>query len=408
MSVPDEPRPEPSAEDIASEKSPAAGDEPTETAASKSASPGEASKDQSAGPPREAAPSRSGAGAARPGAATRRATTQRGSNSRVLRQMIGIPVSGLVGLLVGYYLLNWVGGPKYNFLDLNWPGLQPRPRRVVQDRPSGIRHDLPTGRLDDLGNRFQEFQPTQPPSTPPLPQIEPPEPLEQLPVQGRQPTSGEDYLLALAAANDLTGCPQCGSQGYIKRQVKTGQREIDGRVIELGKETAEICPECRGKPAAEVTPEVYRALCRFADAVSFVDPSTAQVQDSAGILERIVHRLAENDAAIGQIARLSGHWLRSGTRDTNGVVLIGRLGAPQPASAYHRRPLQLGEDQKPVELVARLPLEAPEGARVMVFGSLVENPAEQIRDYAGSAARVVVVGYWYALPRRSAADAANP
>ena len=41
----------------------------------------------------------------------------------VLREMIGAVLGGFLGLAVGYYLLNWIGGPRFDFLKIYLPGV---------------------------------------------------------------------------------------------------------------------------------------------------------------------------------------------------------------------------------------------------------------------------------------------
>jgi hypothetical protein len=67
------------------------------------------------------------------GRATRR--TSRNSPG-LLSHLVGVVGGGMMGLVIAYYLLNWIGGPQYNFLELNLPGLARESADVEESGPT--------------------------------------------------------------------------------------------------------------------------------------------------------------------------------------------------------------------------------------------------------------------------------
>jgi hypothetical protein len=46
-----------------------------------------------------------------------------GAKTSPLRKLVGIIGGGVLGLAIGYYLLNWIGGPRFDFLQVYLPGV---------------------------------------------------------------------------------------------------------------------------------------------------------------------------------------------------------------------------------------------------------------------------------------------
>jgi len=46
-----------------------------------------------------------------------------GAQGSPLRKLLGVIGGGLLGLTIGYYLLNWIGGPRFDFMKVYLPGV---------------------------------------------------------------------------------------------------------------------------------------------------------------------------------------------------------------------------------------------------------------------------------------------
>lgn len=65
-----------------------------------------------------------------------------GKKKSLLRELMGIVLGGLGGLLIAYYALNWFGGPQYDFANLPLPGV----RHTYQHAPRWLKPYLQPGK----------------------------------------------------------------------------------------------------------------------------------------------------------------------------------------------------------------------------------------------------------------------
>ncbi|MGQ9604947.1 MAG: hypothetical protein ACUVTW_02025 [Thermogutta sp.] len=65
-----------------------------------------------------------------------------GKKKSLLRELMGIVLGGLGGLLIAYYALNWFGGPQYDFANLPLPGV----RHTYRHAPPWLKPYLQPGK----------------------------------------------------------------------------------------------------------------------------------------------------------------------------------------------------------------------------------------------------------------------
>lgn len=65
-----------------------------------------------------------------------------GRKKSLLRELVGIVLGGLGGLLIAYYALNWFGGPKYDFANIPLPGV----RHTYRHAPPWLKPYLQPGK----------------------------------------------------------------------------------------------------------------------------------------------------------------------------------------------------------------------------------------------------------------------
>ncbi|GAB4140157.1 MAG: hypothetical protein Kow0040_28540 [Thermogutta sp.] len=65
-----------------------------------------------------------------------------GKKKSLLRELVGIVLGGLGGLLIAYYALNWFGGPQYDFANIPLPGV----RHTYRHAPPWLKPYLQPGK----------------------------------------------------------------------------------------------------------------------------------------------------------------------------------------------------------------------------------------------------------------------
>jgi hypothetical protein len=316
----------------------------------------------------------------------------------MLGQMIGVFGGGLLGLTVGYYALNYFGGPRFNFLEIALPGVPHTQPGWVDPNQAGAAAAETT--LAPSPPPPQELAASSaapssiPPSGPPH-LSEPIRPAFQFPTY-----SSDDLGRALAAANAALGCEACQSSGYIKRVVVTGVTEVAGRKIEQKAERRFPCEACGGKPTTKITKDVYDRLCQLAHVVTFVEiePGDPQLLNRKEGLERLLLKAAADREKQSTLGSFAGYALADIHRDGCGVLLAGTVQeVGQQGTLYYARLVLFGQPETVTVISpARAPLKAQD--RVLIAGSMLENPRGKLPSYDGSLPLIVWGGLHVRLP----------
>jgi hypothetical protein len=312
----------------------------------------------------------------------------------VFGNLVGVVGGGILGTLAGYWLLNYFGGPRFDFLDIPLPGIahtQPGWVDPEQREPA-----TPVGPLA-AGNdeRFapSEFSSDRPPGArsdhddvlPSRPADESDEP-PPLGPRDAPSYSSDELAAALVQANGAIGCAACNSTGFTSRVVVTGVREVNGRPIEQKAEKQVPCEVCGGHPETRITPDGYRALCRLAQRATFVHFEADE--EGLGTRKAAVRQLLLRAAAAREhrnaLGRLAGFWLNSPNRDEAGAVLAGTVNEVRQAGSLDE--LRLVLFGQPVEVTVVSAIRGPlqPGDRAVVAGAIVEQPAANLVGYEGN------------------------
>lgn len=319
-----------------------------------------------------------------------RSATRRGGPGLV-GQLVGVVGGGVLGLAIGYYLLNWIGGPQFNFLDIPLPGLPAqrgaqndlaRQPHDEEDRIGAADREMP---VDDRSAPLAaQPQPADVLETPPIeeaPQL-PPDYVGPRNVETR---SLEELSAAVRAAKSLLICDRCQSTGYVNGS--------PGRA-------GAACPECGGKVAGPIDRQAFAILCQLADAATFAEPEPDEVSNirRKEALRSLMLRAALPEERIAQIGRLAWEAVEGGDRRSRGIAVAGVVAETGRAGRLHWAKIRLSGSNDQLTAVSRLGLPARAGEPLLVLGSVVERPAEELVGYEGDLPWVIWVGASARLP----------
>jgi hypothetical protein len=365
-----------------------------------------------------------------PEAPARRSPTRK--PTVIFGNMMGIAGGGFLGIVAGYWLLNYFGGPQFDFLQLPLP-------LVAHTQPGGAPKQeggatmpppfaLARGEEDAdwaLGPVTREEAPevlaeTIDPHVIPASAAEAlVEPADHMPVDDTAATpepangsatsgskagnpvySSDELRQALEAADSVLGCAACDSTGAVTRVVVSGVREVNGQSVEQTTERQFVCEACRGRPTTRITQEVYRRLCRLSEAATYVavEPDDVSAWQQRDAIARVLLKAGGDRARLEGIGRLAGYWLANRDTDTRGILVAGTVREIEQQGDYFYTRVVLFGLPKEVTVVStiRAPLERQD--RVLIAGAVVDHPATSLPGFEGNQPVVV----WGGLPVRLA------
>lgn len=327
---------------------------------------------------------------------------QRGRKPKsAVRELIGIVVGGVGGLLIAYYCLNLFGGAQFDMLKIplpfvphtyqHWPGAKGesdateetadeaqaanRQREHLPDTHAP--EAAPAGELAMGGGGFGEMAPADPVNDLPLGYVGPLNPQFATP---REVTS------ALQAALKASGVAQ-----PAERVAFEGAREMNGRLVKL-RRTELVGDE--GASAVTVDKKAYQKLADLAAKATFLqsdeDAKLAEVRDK---LAAALTRLASAEEAIAPFAQQQ---LDRG--EEGGVVLMGNVGEIVQSGPYYGFSVQLTGTDRAASIFTDLAPELNQGDHVALMGRVVPSPQQNLPDYAGDEPAVVWLGPLAKLP----------
>ena len=139
----------------------------------------------------------------------------------------------------------------------------------------------------------------------------------------------------------------------------------------------------------------YAKLCDLAEALTFVDRSSSSVESEQAIegADRLFRETLADEHTRSEVARIAQIWIDSPHRGHGGIFLAGKLSGGQIAGDVYEYELA-PEDGGKLTLLMHEPLDPSiegSGNPVAIVGSIVDNPADQIAGYHGTAQRAIWV-----------------
>lgn len=349
------------------------------------------------------------AGASAGGVATIQAAPRRrkkqGGPLELLVMMGGMVLFGAVGLGLGYILLMWIGGREKDFMGI-WDKLPSWSKPAdgkgwMSEAPPAPPPTPLGGDVRMTGDAGQAYLAEIKGASATVPRttlashvvpVEEPNPVEATP-QNKPMLGPRRYTLAndaelktvLDAARRSLGCPKCNSTGFVVEAVgKDGPSQLDRRVR---------CEQCEGRPSGKMTPEVYDGLCALAKVATFVrlSGSEADAAESRAEVERVLAQAAGEQARAQIIGRLAGEHLLAADRGGEGVLLAGTVQAVGYEGSLYRTRLVLFGAPRAVNIYSLRPAqpELRSHDRVVIAGSIVTKPVDDLAGYTGGVETVV-------------------
>jgi hypothetical protein len=351
----------------------------------------------------------------------------------IFGQFVGMVGGGVIGLALGYYVLLCIGGARADFLDIRdklprW--LVPRERgespsnddtsELPTRRPREARHDeqerlreiaAPSTQTPKSGQRIVLTGGTTDPAAPgfdderEIGHAGPLTPSEHTPLGPTQFTAHtpDELAASLESVSGELGCVHCGGTGIVRRMPASGESADSKSANSDGQPGSSAAPKpagrrarcgyCDGKPSGKLTLDLFDQLCDVAEIATFtrVEPTQPDWERLRNEAQVILFRIG-NDHDKAQIAgRLAGPRLDDSRRLSNGIVLAGTVhDAGEEGSLYRTRLVLFGRPLTVTVMslhAATPPLAAHD--RVIMLGSIIDSPRDNLGGYVGSLPQVV-------------------
>jgi len=144
----------------------------------------------------------------------------------------------------------------------------------------------------------------------------------------------------------------------------------------------------------------YSKLCDLAEALTFVDRSASPERERAiEDADRLFHQTLTDTHTRDEVARIVPIWIDSPHRAHGGIFLAAVVSGGQIAGDVYQYELAgeynlVDDDGDRLSLLMQEPLDPSvegSGRPIGIVGSIVDNPAEQIAGYQGTAKRAIWV-----------------
>jgi len=198
--------------------------------------------------------------------------------------------------------------------------------------------------------------------------------------------------------NEVTAslrCPACNGGGYVQRSSALA-RDGKGARAEPIADRRIPCDVCGGRPIAKITPELFAQLCHLAEVVTFVSKGDGNTWSQRETLQTLLASVGSDPKAAEAVGRLAGFQLEPNRHRNPGIALAGTVQEMSQVGSLHAMKVVLFGLPKVVTVVSWRPAQPAINVhdRVIILGSIVDNPVENLAGYDGRQDQVV----WGGLP----------
>jgi len=167
---------------------------------------------------------------------------------------------------------------------------------------------------------------------------------------------------------------------------------------DLGKALKAAHEAIHGQDATgEMTAAAYGKSRSLAHALAFVEPG-AQLADRKQAIKDMLRDIAADQAQIDEVGRLAAGVLEDAGGPSGGILLAGTAGKIVRQKGLHATAIRLAGHTMSVVVMSNRPLPFDEQSSVLLLGSIIDKPAENLAGYGGSKPFLVWVGTAVPVP----------
>ena len=295
--------------------------------------------------------------------AQKRRARGRGS---LVRQLVGVVGGGAAGLMLGYFALLWWRGPDGDLLG-------------VADRiPSTL---LPAS-FDEAGDSRGLV------SDAPAPSPEAQSDVERATFESNIPSPTESGDVAEPRPLTPEGAKPLVANATVQDAPSYTQEQLNAAIALAATARERLVTGALNDAAAKRTKgESYVQLCQIAETLTFLADDNAQtVADSQDSGRQFFAELLQDPTSREEIAQIAVRWIGYPKRPHGGVFFAGKVLSSQQTGSAQEVQLEL-VDGATVTVLTPEP-SALDGT-VGVVGSILEQPAERVTGYSGTADQAV-------------------
>jgi hypothetical protein len=143
--------------------------------------------------------------------------------------------------------------------------------------------------------------------------------------------------------------------------------------------------------------EFYQTFASLGEVLTFIDQTDAALAGPLADVDELVQEVGTQKEKLDLIGAVAPSWMDN-SRPNDGVILFGVVQSISQTGLYYQTRLQLASrDQREVAVVG---LQDPrehfkQGDKIVVLGTLVEEPSANLAAYTGDADLVVLDGRHY-------------
>ena len=297
------------------------------------------------------------------------ARRRRDGEKHPLRLIVEIVLGGVAGLAITYYGLNFFGGPRFGWFEVYLPGVA----HTVEHRPAWW--PSISGQPDsDETDTDQTATPIETPVEPSdtgldgfggvLPPVEPE--LEAPPMEAPIPAEEPSEKPAGEPKEEPSPPPPVGPA-----DPPSFTSDELGQVLKTTHSAF---------TADALTDETYRRLCQLAQTVTFVETADGgpKLINRLEAVDILLRKIGSEELNLIKIGEMAASLAYDQERTENGILLAGTLESSLKLGQAHGAGVQLSGTDSPLVVVSKTPLPAKVGDRVLVLGSVVDKPAENM------------------------------